>query len=80
MNITYNLCIIFHLILWEKYLFSVSNEVPEHPVVSPVSGSIFEKRLIEKYLAENGVDPITGKELTADQLIDIKSILILFFF
>ncbi|KOX68485.1 Pre-mRNA-processing factor 19, partial [Melipona quadrifasciata] len=52
---------------------SVSNEVPEHPVVSPVSGSIFEKRLIEKYLAENGVDPITGKELTADQLIDIKT-------
>lgn len=57
----------------------VSNEVPEHPVVSPVSGSIFEKRLIEKYLAENGVDPITGKELTVDQLIDIKSIFLALF-
>lgn len=66
----------FSLLLTNKYviLFLVSNEVPEHPVVSPVSGSIFEKRLIEKYLAENGVDPITGKELTVDQLIDIKSI------
>lgn len=53
--------------------FTVSNEVPEHPVISPVSGSIFEKRLIEKYITENGVDPINGKELTLEQLIEIKS-------
>ncbi|XP_034251820.1 pre-mRNA-processing factor 19 [Thrips palmi] len=52
---------------------AISNEVPEHPVVSPVSGSIFEKRLIEKYLIENGVDPINNKELSAEMLIDIKS-------
>jgi pre-mRNA-processing factor 19 len=51
----------------------VSNEVPEHPVVSPVSGSVFERRLIEKYIADNGVDPINGKEITVDQLIEIKS-------
>jgi hypothetical protein len=54
-------------------LVAVSNEVPEHPVISPVSGAIFEKRLIEKYLVENGVDPINGKELSADMLIDVKS-------
>lgn len=47
--------------------------MPEHPVISPVSGSIFERRLIEKYINENGVDPITGKELTIEQLIEIKS-------
>nr|CAG4644702.1 EOG090X0489 [Leptodora kindtii] len=52
---------------------SLSNEVPEHPVVSPVSGAVFERRLIEKYIADNGVDPISGKDLTADQLIDIKT-------
>ncbi|XP_053987432.1 pre-mRNA-processing factor 19 [Hylaeus volcanicus] len=52
---------------------AISNEVPEHPVVSPVSGSIFERRLIEKFVTENGVDPITGKELTIEQLIDIKT-------
>lgn len=51
----------------------MSNEVPEHPVVSPVSGSVFERRLIEKYIADNGVDPINGKEITVDQLIEIKS-------
>ncbi|XP_043279544.1 pre-mRNA-processing factor 19-like [Venturia canescens] len=52
---------------------AISNEVPEHPVVSPVSGSIFEKRLIEKYVSENGVDPITGTELAIKDLIDIKT-------
>lgn len=51
----------------------MSNEVPEHPVVSPVSGSIFERRLVEKYISENGTDPINGKELAIEQLIEIKS-------
>ncbi|XP_074109507.1 pre-mRNA processing factor 19 [Cotesia typhae] len=52
---------------------SICNEVPEHPVISPISGHIFEKRLIEKYITENGVDPINGKELTIEQLIEIKA-------
>nr|CAG4651733.1 EOG090X0489 [Triops cancriformis] len=52
---------------------ALSNEVPEHPVVSPVSGAVFERRLIEKYIADNGVDPINGKELTVDQLVEIKA-------
>ncbi|KAF7249205.1 hypothetical protein EG68_09067 [Paragonimus skrjabini miyazakii] len=34
-------------------LCALSNEVPEHPVISPRSGHIFERRLIEKYLQEN---------------------------
>lgn len=51
---------------------SISNEVPEQPVVSPISGCIFERRLIEKYLEENGVDPINGKDLTVDQLITLN--------
>lgn len=55
-------------------IFSVSNEIPDVPVISPSSGAIFERRLIEKYIQENGVDPITGKDLTADELIEIKSL------
>ncbi len=53
-------------------LSPVSNEVPEHPCVSPVSNQVFERRLIEKYIAENGVDPINGQPLSEEQLIDIK--------
>ena len=52
---------------------ALSNEIPETPVVSPQSGSIFEKRLIIKYLEENGVDPITGKEMSPDELIELKT-------
>ncbi|TST60384.1 DNA-directed RNA polymerase I subunit RPA1 [Bagarius yarrelli] len=50
----------------------VSNEVPEHPCVSPVSNQVFERRLIEKYIAENGADPINGQPLSEEQLVDIK--------
>uniref|UniRef100_A0A8C8CR40 Pre-mRNA-processing factor 19 n=1 Tax=Oncorhynchus tshawytscha TaxID=74940 RepID=A0A8C8CR40_ONCTS len=50
----------------------LSNEVPEHPCVSPVSNQVFERRLIEKYIAENGADPMNGQPLSEEQLIDIK--------
>ncbi|VUZ50586.1 unnamed protein product [Hymenolepis diminuta] len=52
---------------------SLSNEVPEEPVLSPRSGHIFERRLIEKYLAETGVDPINQQPLSADELIEVKA-------
>lgn len=54
-------------------LVLVSNEVPEVAVVSPSSGAVFEKRIIEKYIIENGVDPLSGKELRVEDLIEIKS-------
>lgn len=53
-------------------LFSVSNEVPEHPVISPRSGHIFERRLIEKYIKDHGQDPITGESLEVEMLLDVK--------
>lgn len=37
------------------------------------SGNVFEKRLIEAYIAENGKDPVTGEELTLDDLVELKS-------
>ncbi|XP_022665300.1 pre-mRNA-processing factor 19-like [Varroa jacobsoni] len=52
---------------------ALSNEAPECPVVSPVSGSVFEKRLILKYISENGCDPITQQEMSAEQLIELKT-------
>ncbi|KAJ5745863.1 hypothetical protein N7520_011045 [Penicillium odoratum] len=54
-------------------LCAISGEAPQVPVVSPKSGSVFEKRLIEAYVAEHGKDPVNGEELAADELIDVKS-------
>lgn len=52
---------------------AISNEVPEQPVISPISGSIYERRLIEKYINENGTDPMNGEKLSADMLIEVKT-------
>ncbi|KAJ5629850.1 hypothetical protein N7528_003507 [Penicillium herquei] len=54
-------------------LCAISGEAPQVPVLSPKSGSVFEKRLIESYIAENGKDPVNGEELAVEELIDIKS-------
>jgi hypothetical protein len=37
------------------------------------AGIIFEKRLIEAYISENGTDPVTNEELTVEDLVDLKS-------
>jgi pre-mRNA-processing factor 19 len=37
------------------------------------AGNIFEKRLIETYITENGTDPVTGEELTLEDLLDLKA-------
>ncbi|KAJ5152185.1 hypothetical protein N7492_010480 [Penicillium capsulatum] len=54
-------------------LCAISGEAPQVPVLSPKSGNVFEKRLIEAYIAEHGKDPVNGEELAVDELIDIKS-------
>ena len=36
-------------------------------------GNVFEKRLIEAYISENGTDPVTNETLNTDDLIDVKS-------
>uniref|UniRef100_A0A914BXV8 Pre-mRNA-processing factor 19 n=1 Tax=Acrobeloides nanus TaxID=290746 RepID=A0A914BXV8_9BILA len=55
-----------------NFICALSGEIAEFPVVSPVSGEVFEKRLITKYLNENGTDPINGQQLTEAQLVEIK--------
>ena len=36
-------------------------------------GNVFEKRLIEAYILENGVDPVTKEDSSTDDLIDLKT-------
>ncbi|KAG0329672.1 Pre-mRNA-processing factor 19 [Dissophora globulifera] len=51
----------------------VSGEAPENPVVSKKSGQVYERRLIVKYIEDNGKDPVSGEELSVDDLLDIKT-------
>ena len=43
------------------------------PVVSKTSGTVYEKALIERYIDENGTDPISGEALTKEDLVDVKA-------
>jgi len=54
------------------FVCGISGETPEEPVVSPVSGAIFEKRLISKWIQENGTDPVNDAQLDTDQLIEVR--------
>lgn len=36
-------------------------------------GNVFEKRLIEAYIAQNGKDPVTGEDLSTDDLVEVKT-------
>jgi len=51
---------------------AVSGEAPAQPVASTKSGTVFEKRLIEAYIAEHGKDPVTGEVITTADLIELK--------
>lgn len=50
----------------------VCHEVPEEPVLSPASGRVFEKRLVTKWIQDNGTDPVNGEPLSVDHLITIN--------
>ncbi|CAG8572491.1 3904_t:CDS:2 [Acaulospora colombiana] len=54
-------------------LCAISGEPPQEPVVSKKSGNVYEKRLIEKYIAEYGKDPVSGEETSEDDLLEIKA-------
>lgn len=51
---------------------SISGEVPKVPVISVKSGHLFEKHLIEKYLKSESTCPVTGDELSIEDLKDVK--------
>ncbi|KAI9733355.1 MAG: hypothetical protein M1834_003439 [Cirrosporium novae-zelandiae] len=53
-------------------LCAISGEAPQNPVASSKSGNVFEKRLVEAYITEHGTDPVTGEDLSIDDLIDLK--------
>lgn len=54
-------------------LCALSGEKAKEPVVSLKSGAIFERKLIESYIATSGTDPINDEPLTTEDLVAISS-------
>jgi len=52
---------------------AMSGEVPVEPVVSVKTGTLFEKRLIQEYVRENGCDPLTREPLALEDLVSVQS-------
>ena len=61
--------------IFRRLCFLVSGEAPEQPVVSKKSGHVFERRLIEKFVQEQGRCPVTGDALSQDDLVALKGVL-----
>jgi hypothetical protein len=55
------------------FFCAISGEPPQDPVVSTKSGHVYERRLITKYIAENGTDPVTGEKLEESDLVTVKA-------
>ncbi|CAA7258729.1 unnamed protein product [Cyclocybe aegerita] len=56
-----------------SFFCAISGEPPSEPVISAKSGKVYERRLIVKYINENGTDPVTGDKLEESDLIAIKA-------
>ncbi|KAK4052015.1 hypothetical protein OIO90_004545 [Microbotryomycetes sp. JL221] len=53
---------------------AISGQPPLKPVVSTKSGTVYEHSLILKYLQDNsGKDPISGDQLSEDDLVELKT-------
>ncbi|CAK7274956.1 hypothetical protein SEPCBS119000_006439 [Sporothrix epigloea] len=54
-------------------LCAISGEAPEVPVVSKKTGTVYEKRLIEKHIEEHGTEPGTEIELEVEDILPLKA-------
>jgi pre-mRNA-processing factor 19 len=55
------------------FFCAISGEPPQDPVVSTKSGHVYERRLVQKYITENGTDPVTGEKLEEADLVSVKA-------
>ena len=59
--------------LFAMFFCAISGEPPLEPVVSTKSGKVYERRLIVKYINENGTDPTSGDKLDESDLVAITA-------
>lgn len=52
---------------------SLSGNNAVHPVVSPRSGRVFERSVIEAYIREHASDPVSGDPLNSEELIPLST-------
>ncbi|KAG9445748.1 hypothetical protein H6P81_011876 [Aristolochia fimbriata] len=52
---------------------AISGEAPEDPVVSKKSGLLYERRLVERHIADYGKCPVTGEPLSMDDIVAVKT-------
>jgi pre-mRNA-processing factor 19 len=55
------------------FFCAISGEPPQDPVVSSKSGHVYERRLILKYITDNGADPVTGEKMEEADLVSVKA-------
>ena len=55
------------------FFCAISGEPPQDPVISTKSGHLYERRLVQKYITENGTDPVTGDKLEESDLVSVKA-------
>ena len=57
----------------DMFFCAISGEPPQDPVISTKSGHVYDRRLVLKYITENGTDPVTGEKLEESDLVSVKA-------
>ncbi|KAI7831880.1 putative PRP19-non-snRNP spliceosome component required for DNA repair [Kickxella alabastrina] len=56
-----------------SFCCSISGETPQEPVISSKTGRVYEKRLLQKYLNDNGREPQSDHGLSDEDIIDVHA-------
>lgn len=52
---------------------AITGHAPEQPVFCAKTGHVYEKRVIVKHIESTGKCPVTKEDLTADEVVDMKT-------
>ncbi|ORX65756.1 putative nuclear matrix protein NMP200 [Linderina pennispora] len=56
-----------------SFICAISGEAPATPVISAKTGRVYEQRLLQKYLDEEGREPGTEHSLSEDEIISVHA-------